>query len=131
MEFSKFRFRYDCVYGSAYGLPYDFHIFFPTHHYFVEVKTVPPNMSYCRYYKSTRYSFPDYVVCVKALDEEMLNYELYGYCKGSHVQALELKTVHGSSCYEIPVNRDHFNSYIEFHKSILNLPYLEKFDTEH
>lgn len=131
MEHSKFRFRYDCVYGSAYGLPHDFRIFFPTHRFWIEVKTSPPNMSYCRYYKIDPNPFPEWVVYVKALDEEMLNYELYGYCEGLHVQTFERKLRYGKPCYEIPANRDHFNPYIEFHNSILRLPYLEKFDTEH
>jgi len=131
MAFSEFRFQHDCVFGSAFNLPYDFRIFFPKHKFSLEVKTSLPKMAYCRYYKTDPNPFPDWVVCVRALDEQMLTYELYGYCTGSDVQKIEPKLIKGSTCYEIPIDRDHFKPYNNFHTKILRLPMLEKFDNNH
>lgn len=61
----------------------------------------------------------------------MLNYEIYGYCTGFHVQQIEHKIRHGKPCYEIPLNREHFKPYSDFHRTILKLPYIEEFDNEH
>jgi len=129
VKHSKFRFQYDDVFSSEFSLPSDFRIFFPNQAFWVEVKSTPPNLSYCRYYKSKRdpNPYPDYCVVVKALDEEMLNYEVYGYCKGSHVQGVKPKDKGISVVHEIPLNRHYFRPYSDFHEDIARA----KFDDEH
>lgn len=123
---SKFRFSYDDPFGSYYNRPYDFRIFFPKLAFWLEIKSQIPNMSMCRYFISPYYRYPEYVVCVRVLNEEMTNYEIYGFCTGEDVQ----KIPHGAY-HEIPVDREHFRLYSEFHTKILKLPMIEKFDNEH
>jgi len=131
-EFSSFRFQYDCVFGSSYNKPADFRIFFPDYDFWLEVKSAPPNMECCRYFVTQKnYSYPEWVVCVKCLDEEMLKYEIYGFCSGSHVQEISRELIHGFPCHQIPLNREHFKSYNDFHENILKLPYVENFDNDH
>ena len=131
-EVSPFRFQYDCVFGSSYNKPADFRIFFPDYAFWLEVKSVPPTMDYCRYYVTQKnYTYPEWVVCIKCLDEEMLNYEVYGFCSGSHVQDISPELIHGFTCHQIPVNREHFKPYSDFHENILKLPLVESFDNEH
>jgi len=130
-EQSKFRFRYDDVFGSRFNLPADFRIFFPKLAFWLEVKSNFPNMKYSRYFTSQYYQYPEYVVCVRVLNEEMTNYEIYGFCKGSDVQKIPTKLVLGYPCHEIKVTREFFTPYSEFHKTILKLPLVEKFDNEH
>ena len=130
-EFSKFRFQYDDPFGSRFNLPADFRIFFPKLAFWLEIKSTFPNMSYCRYFTSKYYDYPDHVVCVRVLNEEMTIYELYGFCSGSDVQKIPCNFVCGMKCHEIPVTREFFKPYSEFHKTILKLPMIEKFDNEH
>jgi hypothetical protein len=130
-EQSKFRFRYDDPFGSRYNLPADFRIFFPKLAFWLEVKSSFPNMKYSRYFTSKYNEYPEYVVCVRVLNEEMTSYELYGFCTGSDVQKIPSKVVYGCPCHEIPVTREFFKPYTEFHKTILKLPFLEKFDNDH
>jgi hypothetical protein len=61
----------------------------------------------------------------------MTNYELYGFCTGSDVKKVPLGIVCGFPCHEIPVTREHFKPYSEFHKTILKLPMVERFDADH
>jgi hypothetical protein len=130
-EFSKFRFRYDDVFGSRFNLPADFRIFFPKLAFWLEIKSTFPNMSYCRYFVSKHNEYPEYAVCVRVLNEEMTNYEIYGFCTGSDVQKIPREIVCGFPCHEIPVTREYFKPYSDFHKTVLKLPMVEKFDNEH
>jgi hypothetical protein len=88
-------------------------------------------MKYSRYYASQYYEYPEYVVCVRVLNEEMTNYEIYGFCTGSDVQKIPRETVCGLPCHQIPVTREYFKPYSDFHKTILKLPMVERFDNEH
>ena len=130
-ERSKFRFRYDDPFGSRFNLPADFRIFFPKLAFWLEIKSTFPNMSYCRYFVSKHNEYPEYAVCVRVLNEEMTNYELYGFCTGSDVQKIPSKLVYGCPCHEIPVTREFFKPYSDFHKTILELPMVERFDNNH
>jgi hypothetical protein len=130
-DVSPFRFQYDCVFGSRFNKPADFRIFFPDYAFWLEVKSVPPTYSNCRYFKNQFTPYPDYVVCIKCLDEEMLNYEVYGFCTGSDVQKVKPKIGSEFLCHEIPANREHFKPYSDFHKNVLKLPYMETFDNDH
>jgi len=130
-EDSKFRFKYDDVFGSRFNLPADFRIFFPESEFWLEVKSNFPNMTYSRYFVSKYYQYPEYVVCVRILNEEMTNYEIYGFCTGSDVKKIPRETVCGLPCHQIPVTREFFKPYSDFHKTILKLPMVETFDSEH
>jgi len=130
-ERANFVFQYDDVFSSRYCLPWDFRIRFPTYAFTLEIKSVPPKMSNCRYYVNPYYSLPDHVVCVNCKDEDMLSYELYGWCLGSDVTRLKPTKLRGKTFFEIPVNRLYFKPYFDFHTEKLKLPYIERFDNEH
>lgn len=132
-EFSSFRFQYDSVFSSKYSLPFDFRLFFPDHNFTVEIKTSLPNMKTCNYYKSVKdpNPYPDYCVSIKALDESMRFYEVYGYCSGLDVQKVNpTLNRRGYLVHPIPLNRKHFIDYAAFHQEVLDLPF-GKFNTEH
>lgn len=128
---AKFRFEHDDVFGSGYNLTSDFHIFFPKSSFWLEIKSVPPTYSNCHYYAPMWGTYPDYATVVRCLDEEMQNYEVYGYCTGEEVQKVPSKPAYKNVYHEMPTTREFFKPYSEFHNTILKLPMLERFDNEH
>ena len=128
---AKFRFEHDDVFGSGYNLTSDFHIFFPKRSFWLEIKSVPPTYSNCHYYAPMWNTYPDYATVIRCLDEEMQNYEVYGYCTGEDVQKVIPKPAYKNVYHEMPTTRAFFRPYSEFHTKILKLPLLERFDNEH
>jgi len=128
---AKFRFEHDDVFGSGYNLTSDFHIFFPNRSFWLEIKSVPPTYSNCHYYAPMYGTYPDYATVIRCLDEEMQNYEVYGYCTGEEVQKVPSKPAYQNVYHEMPTTREYFKPYSDFHKTILKLPMVERFDNEH
>jgi len=127
-EYSKFTFKSDRCLGTRYPKPYDFLIKFMDGTSFkVEIKTAPYLSRRLSYFKRREQSYPDYVVCVVSLNEEMTKYELYGWALGIEIKKHKSTIRYGKKCHRIPINRANFNYYSFFHKKILRLPYLEKF----
>lgn len=131
---SKFQYRFDNAFSTSYNLLADVHIHFlipKEYDFWVEIKTALPKRESVRYFLNPYNPYPEYVVCVKALNEHPTEFEFYGYCHGSDVKKLDLIKLKGYSCHEIPLDRNHFKPYSIFHEKILKLPFLESFNDEH
>ena len=112
--------------------PYDFLIgFIYSKHekgfFKIEVKTSPHGYGHLNYYKQFGTPYPNYVVAIKSLNEEMTKYELYGYTLGTKVKAHKSRPQFGKRLHAMALNRTNFDYYSYFHSYVLGLPFKEKF----
>lgn len=127
-KYSDFTVTVDRPLSSPIPKPYDFDFRFPNQpskRFRVEVKTVPYLSRDLSYFRGD--IEPDFVVGVRALDEEMTKCELYGFTYGIVVKKFKSVIRYGKPCHRIPLNRANFDYYTFFHTNLLGLPFKEKF----
>jgi len=130
-EYSNFTVKEDKPQASPIPKTFDFLIGHKgesdTRFETIEVKTSPHGSRALNYYQAFNKEYPDYVVVVRCLKEDMTEYELYGWTSGSKVEAHEFKTAWNKKCHSMALNRTNFDYYSYFHERILGLPFKEKF----
>lgn len=108
--------------------PQDFIIKRPNHKLMrIEIKTAPPSrrkISYCKYSGKPD---PTHLVVIKAVDDSMLRYDIYGFMSVFRLKTLRTYFMYGKVCSTILLNRHNFRYFNHFHEKVLGLPYLEKF----